>query len=115
MCAALSNMGPVVAGTRWLRSMFEPRPSGLLEVDPSSGEDGGHAYMLRRILVSDRAKRDFLGRGEPRRPVPLLVTRNSWSRGWGKDGEAGIWADDYERHLMPDGEQSIVTKALRRA
>lgn len=115
MLAALSHVGPVVVGTTWFNSMFQPRPSGLLEIRPSSGEAGGHAYTLRRILVTRSAKRAFLGAGEDIRSEPLLVVRNSWVKDWGKGGEAGIWPSDYYQHLWTNGEQSVVTTALHLA
>lgn len=112
MLSALVRLGPVVVGTEWFNSMFTPRPSGLIEVDPSSGVAGGHAYYFRRILVSKDAKKEFLGAGETLKNEPLLVVRNSWGQAWGKVGEAGMWASDYQNHLWPNGEQSVVTKAL---
>jgi hypothetical protein len=36
-------LGSVVNGVPWLNSMFDPSPSGVIEVDPTSGEAGGHA------------------------------------------------------------------------
>lgn len=118
MCSALSTLGPVVVGTTWYNSMFDPRPSGALEIDPSSGEAGGHAYCFRRILATKSAQRAFLGHDEKlHEGVPLLIVRNSWwtpfdnTAEWGRRGEAGIWADDYERSLFSGGEQSIVTDA----
>lgn len=112
MLAALSHIGPVVVGTTWYDSMFDPRPSGLLEVDNKSGDAGGHAYYFRRILVSKAVKREFLGSKETIRDEPLLVVRNSWGQSWGRMGEAGIWAGDYQDNLWPGGEQSVVTTPL---
>jgi hypothetical protein len=112
--ASISHLGGSVVGTTWLNSMFKPRPSGLLEVDKSSGEAGGHAYYFRRIVVSRDGQREFLGRGEPLRPEPLLVLRNSWGGLWGKGGEAAMWPSDYQDALWDGGEQSVVTTALRR-
>jgi len=120
--SALSNVGPIVVGTVWLNSMFDPRPSGLLEVDPTSGDAGGHAYLQTIIAVSRDHKRKLLGGktyGEPIRSVPLLGIHNSWynpfdqrSRPWGRNGYAYIWADDYFNHLWPGGEQRVTTLAF---
>jgi hypothetical protein len=110
--ASISRIGPSVVGTVWMNSMFRPRPSGLLEIDPASGEAGGHSYYFRRILVTREAKRSFLGRGETIRDEPLLVLRNSWGTDWGKGGEAGMWPSDYQAHLWDGGEQSVVTSAF---
>lgn len=112
MLAAMVYLGPVVVGTSWFESMFYPRPSGLLVVDNKSGLAGGHAYYFRRILISRASKRDFLGTRETLRDEPLLVLRNSWGKTWGKSGEAAMWPSDYQDNLWPDGEQSVVTKAL---
>jgi hypothetical protein len=112
--ASISHIGGSVAGTVWLESMFSPRPSGLLEVDKSSGEAGGHAYYFRRILVSKSSQRDFLGRGETLRGEPLLVLRNSWGTGWSKKAEAAMWPSDYQDNLWNGGEQSVVTTARHR-
>lgn len=109
MCRGLSTLGPVVVGTTWYNSMFEPRPNGLIDISPDSGEAGGHAYYFRAIYVSESYKSFLLGHGENRNGVPLLCLRNSWGRSWGRHGEAYMWPDDYERYLMKDGEQSIVT------
>jgi hypothetical protein len=112
--ASISHIGGSVVGTTWLASMFNPRPSGLLEVDKSSGEAGGHAYYFRRIIVSRESQREFLGRGEPLRSEPLLILRNSWGPLWGKHAEAAIWPSDYQDNLWDGGEQSVVTTALAR-
>jgi hypothetical protein len=112
--ASISQLGGSVVGTTWLNSMFDPRPSGLLEVDKSSGEAGGHAYYFRRIIVSSKSQREFLGRGEPLRKEPLLVIRNSWGSLWGKNGEAAMWSSDYQDALWDGGEQSVVTTPLHR-
>jgi hypothetical protein len=113
MCLALSTLGPVVVGTTWYNSMFDPRPSGLLEISKDSGEAGGHAYYFRRILVSHTSKAEFLGRGERIRDEPLLVVRNSWGKSWGRAGEGAMWVSDYQNNLWDGGEQSVVTTPLK--
>jgi hypothetical protein len=112
---ALAWVGPSVLGTVWLNSMFIPKPSGLLVVDFASGEAGGHAYIANSIKVTRQAKRAWLGPDEPIRDEPLILGRNSWGRGWGKDGHWAMWASDVQKLLDADGEASIVTKAFRKA
>jgi hypothetical protein len=114
MCQALATLGPVVVGTDWYNSMFDPQPNGVLEVDADSGVAGGHAYYFRAIYVSDSYKTRLVGKGNNRHGIPLLAVRNSWGRSWGHNGEAYIWADDYERVLMDGGEQSVVTSQFHR-
>jgi hypothetical protein len=114
MLRAISKLGPVVCGTIWYESMFNTQPNGLLEVDPSSGEVGGHSYIIRGLALTDSGKRGWLGKGAKlRKDVPLLRGRNSWGGDWGKGGDFFVWADDYETHLMPDGDQSIMTKPFQ--
>jgi hypothetical protein len=109
---SISYVGPSVVGTTWLESMFRPDARGVLTVDPASGEAGGHAYLVRGILVSGALRHRLVGHAD-RPGVPLLRIRNSWGYGWGRLGDAYMWSDDYEKHLWPGGEQSVVTSALR--
>lgn len=94
--SALSHIGPVIFGTPWLESMFDPRPSGLLEVDFGSGVAGGHAYLARGLLLKPRIGEPNLG--------PVIRFRNSWSRSWGRDGDFFIKVEDAERLLKSTGE-----------
>lgn len=114
MCVAIGQVAPVVAGTVWYNSMFDPGPSGRLIIDPQSGEAGGHSYIIPRIAVGPSAKRAWLGPDEKIRDVPLLGILNSWGVNWGHRGQAWIWADDYEKYLMPGGEQCITTIPFHR-
>jgi hypothetical protein len=122
---SIGNIGGSVVGTTWLNSMFDPRPSGLLEVDASSGEAGGHSYYVRGIAILRDTIRRWLGGSNYNEPIragiPLLRIRNSWwtpsdpyNSEWGHKGEAFMWADDYERHLWDGGEQSVVTSPFTR-
>lgn len=113
-CAAISQVGSGIAGTSWFNSMFDPLPNGELVVDPSSGDAGGHAWQIRGIIVSEEGKKRLLGKGRNRVGIPLFRMHNSWGKEWGINGEAFVWADDYERYLMPGGEQMITTSAFRR-
>jgi len=109
---SISQRGPSVVGTTWLNSMFRPDGRGLLTVDPSSGEAGGHAYLIRALYTTPTRQRHYVGEGRP--GDTLLRIRNSWGHGWGVKGDAFMWASDYFAHLWPGGEQSVVTVALHR-
>lgn len=109
--SALTHIGGLVAGTNWYRSMLRPRPSGLLDVDPSSGVFDGHAYYVQGLLVSPGAKWRFLAtRPVPREP--LVVVLNSLGHGWGRDGFAAIRVSDFETLLEDRGACSINTTAF---
>jgi hypothetical protein len=66
--------GPVMAGTDWLESMFEPDANGVINVDQTSKVAGGHEYVISELdLENSRYGID-----------------NSWGDGWGLRGRAYI-------------------------
>ena len=95
MAAAISHEGPVVFGIPWLDSMFDARPSGLL--DCSGSVMGGHAIMGRGLSLKPRLTGERLSE-------PVIRLHNSWGRSWGKDGDCFIRLSDLERLLEDDGE-----------
>lgn len=95
----LEYLGGVINGTRWLNSMFMPRPSGLLEVAPDSGEAGGHAYFS----VSHRYAA-LPGEGPAK--LDLAVIQQTWGAWWGVKwygvgGHAFIKLEDLFTYLLP--------------
>lgn len=94
---AIGYQGPVVVGIPWYDSMFEPRPSGLLEVSPDGGDDR-HAILVRGVSLKARLK------GEPG-PMELVRLHNSWGKDWGPlDGSCYLRVDDFGRLLESKGE-----------
>lgn len=87
------QVGPVVVGTNWYNSMFDPEPHGWLKIDPASGVAGGHCYLLRGITVRPSG-------------VSLRVT-NSWGTSWGQNGEAYALGTDFAKLLADDGEACV--------
>lgn len=117
--SALSHIGPVVNGTDWTNSMFDPHPSGLIIPDDSPSDvAGGHAWATRSIYTNEDYKKRLLGKGEPnRKGVPLLAGPQSWDLDWGRNGFWMAWADDMERLLKGikyPGDAVITTAAFRR-
>lgn len=94
---ALAHEGPVLVGSWWDYSMFEPDENGLIV--PDGRHAGGHCYMLRGLTVKPPKR---LG------TEPVFRITNSWGKGWGKNGEAFIRVSDFERYLMPEGEGAVL-------
>lgn len=83
--------GPVVVGTNWYGSMFNPvmvNGRKTIRIDPGSDIAGGHCYVLNGVSTTARVFR----------------MKNSWGRGWGANGRASIGFDDVERLIAEDGE-----------
>ena len=98
---ALATEGPVIVGTDWLDSMFEPRPSGLLDISGSAA--GGQCYTLRGLTLKPRLKGESnIG--------PVVRVTNSWGRDWGVNGEAYLRVGDLEQLLAAQGEAVIPTE-----
>jgi hypothetical protein len=82
----LGYLGPILVGTNWYRSMFSPDTTGRVTV--SGRVSGGHEWMLRGV--------------DPDRE--MFVARNSWGRGWGRDGDFRISFSDFDRLRKEDGD-----------
>jgi hypothetical protein len=104
---AARYIGPVVNGTIWLNSMMDTRPDGVLEVDWSSGEAGGHAWCTQDALhmkLPGHDKADW-----------WVVGEQTWGEGWGgiAHGIGGFFFltyEDYEALLEHDGEGAVPLK-----
>lgn len=83
--------GPVGFGTVGYNSMFEPKSTGEIVVDPSSGVAGGHEYMAREFdAEGDRVWID-----------------NHWSESWGLDGRAWISGAGMRALLKAQGDVTV--------
>jgi hypothetical protein len=101
---ALSQHGPIVVGIPWLEGMFDPRPSGLLEVD--GAEAGGHEILARGNLLRARLK------GEGSKPLHVVRFRQSWGTSWGAAGDCYMRADDFARLLGMGGDVVVPVRRL---
>src|SRR3990172_5922594 len=89
---ALLYIGPVVVWTNFYESMLTPDENGLWGI--AGPVIGGHAYVLNGIS----------------QPKNLIRIKNSWSRGWGKNGFAYIMPHDLQRLLNEQGECCLATE-----
>jgi hypothetical protein len=90
--------GPIVVGSYWLESMFNPTREGILRVEPASGIAGGHEWLLKG---ANRSK-------------AMFRMRNSWGTSWGLKGEAWISFEDFE-WLLEHGGDAVTTNELKLA
>jgi len=83
--------GPVMVGTVWLESMFDPTPAGNITVDRKSAVAGGHEYVLSAYDASARQFR----------------IDNSWSESWAIRGSAWITEADMQWLLSQQGDVTV--------
>lgn len=106
---ALSSLGPVVFGTPWLDSMFDPRPDGTMDCTGKTA--GGHSFIGRGVGYPLGGKVRRTGAKDVKSDVPLVRITNSWGAGWGIGGDCFIRADDLSALLKDDGEAAVTTVA----
>jgi C1A family cysteine protease len=90
---ALVSVGPVVLGTRWDESMFEPDDSGF--VHPDGKGVGGHAYLAIGV----------------NRALGQVRCLNSWGPGWGAAGRFWLSYPDLDELLADQGEACLAIEA----
>lgn len=82
---------PVLVGTVWPNSMFDPDRNGIIEVTGSLDGVGGHEYLA-------------IGMNWPKQ---LIRIRNSWSSDWGIKGDAFIRFVDMDCLLAAQGDCTV--------
>jgi hypothetical protein len=84
---------PLLVGTNWSESMFDPDPSGLVHYDPREVA-GGHEWIVDEAL--------------PTTP-PLVGGTTSWGQGFGLGGRFYLTVADFGRLLDDDGDVIVLT------
>lgn len=91
--------GPVLAGTVWHESMFDPGSDGRIPVDTRSAVAGGHEYLIDGY--------------EPRSgPDDRYWITNSWGTGWAQQGRAWFTGADLAALLADDGDVTVPAAAV---
>jgi hypothetical protein len=85
--AALQS-GPVMLGTTWLESMFNPSSNGRIPVNRTSPVAGGHEYVVDQLDVENGC----------------YWLTNSWGTSWGLDGRGYILRADMQWLLSQQGD-----------
>lgn len=89
MIDAVLTKGPVVVGSNWYESMFNPI-DGTIKI--SGNVAGGHAYLINGVSTVSKKFR----------------IKNSWGQWWGIKGRAYISFSDMERLIHEDGEVALM-------
>lgn len=90
------QQGPLIVGTNWYESMFEPDPqTAEVQIAHGSPVAGGHEYILDEY----NAQADFIG------------ATNSWGTGWGRGGRFCLHASTLRRLLAEDGDGTVFLPA----
>lgn len=87
------SVTPVICGTVWYQSMFNPAPDGRLTVDPASGIAGGHEYVLDEVDAEHQR----------------VWLTNSWGESWGVGGRAYLTFADFGALLAQQGDVTVFT------
>lgn len=89
---ALLDVGPVVMGTWWTSDMSNPDAQGVVRY--TGHKLGGHAYLLNGV----------------NRNRGMVRAKNSWGRGWARNGYFYIPFEDLERLIAEDGEACLAVE-----
>jgi hypothetical protein len=90
------NRGPVMLGSNWYDSMFNPTLEGYVKITPTASVAGGHEYVLRGVdtrrgvgeLVNSWGSRWNSGTGKKCRPGHFLADFETLERLFHEDGDA---------------------------
>lgn len=100
---SIGYIGPVNLGIPWADSMFQPRHSGLLEVDVTRIA-GGHAICAVGQMLSVSLP------GETKK-LDVIELQQSWGISWGvRGGFCYIKPEDLEALLKMQGEALVIVQ-----
>lgn len=90
----LSYHGAGEMGSWWYSGMWDTDGEGFIH--PTGEQVGGHAYAVSGYNWLNGSR--------------YYVIENSWGPGWGRNGQARIWEEDFIQLLNDDGEFAFPRK-----
>lgn len=85
---------PLIVGTRWYSSMFDPDPvTAEVSVTAGASVAGGHEYILDEYRADDG----------------MIGCQNSWGLSWGRGGRFYLHMATLRRLLGEDGDATVFT------
>lgn len=101
----LVTSGPVVLGIPWYESMYETRPSGLIDI--GGKKVGGHCILATGYSPKQRFMKEGLTTFE------VVRLRNSWGPEYGVNGNGWIKVEDLAKLLSGKGEACIPVARMK--
>lgn len=91
----VQSRGPVMLGSNWYSSMFNPTLEGFVKIAPNATIDGGHEFVLRGVdtsrgignLINSWSPRWNSGPGKKCRPGHFLASFETLERLMHEDGD----------------------------
>lgn len=91
MIASL-QASPVIVGTNWYKSFYEPDSKGVITFDGGTAM-GGHEYLVLGVDMEEK----------------FVTCLNSWGPEWSTQGRFRVSFEDFTRLLSEDGDVCVPT------
>jgi hypothetical protein len=105
----MMSVGPVVLGTDWLLSMFDPiefKRDAWIDFKTNSPVEGGHSYTGFEINPTKRC---------PDKSVGAIMIQNSWGKEWANKGRAFMAFTALDALMSQRGEAACAREILKPA
>lgn len=98
----LAYLRPLVMGTWWKSSMWDTDGDGKLDV--TGHNVGGHAWLTYGLVARDARGKPAHRIGDLDLDRSRVWDRNSWGRGWGRDGDFWLTVREWNDLRLDQGD-----------
>jgi hypothetical protein len=102
LAVGIGYTGPAILGFNWYEGMREADTDDFLHV--SGKQSGGHCILANKVKIKKKVLLVSRTWDNVDMDRSYLVLHNSWSRSWGRDGEAKLSLADADRLLNEQGD-----------